>query len=81
VVHNSRPVGTLGRDYHRSYRYMQRKWKSLLPIETPVVPITRFGFPLVRHRLRSLVSSRPRSNDQVSEDRRGRLIAQELGYE
>jgi len=52
VVHNSNPVETLSGAYSDAYRYMQGKWKESLPVPTTVVPVTRFGYPLMRYKLR-----------------------------
>lgn len=53
VVHNSRRVRTLAGAYTTSYRYMQRKWRSRLPIPTSVIALTRLGIPLLNHRVRT----------------------------
>jgi hypothetical protein len=60
VVHNSRPVASLGGAYSRAYRYMQKKWRDRLPIQTLIVPIARSGVPLLRARMRSLWTRRAR---------------------
>lgn len=52
VVHNSLPVDRLDRGYWAAYRHLQRKWKRLLPLQTPVRPVTRFAAPLWRRELR-----------------------------
>ena len=81
VVHNSQPVRWLDKHFHKAYRYMKQKWADELPLHTCVVDVTRTGWPLCRHRLRSVkkrvftqVSWRPRLADPS-------LIAQSLGYE
>jgi hypothetical protein len=51
LVHNSRPVERLDSAFGAAYRYLQRKWRGRLPIQTCTVPITRSGWPLLRHRL------------------------------
>jgi len=48
VVHNSLPVRELGSSYRLAYRYMRCKWKAKLPILTPILPITRTEWPLVK---------------------------------
>lgn len=83
VVHNSRRVKTLLGAYAKAYRYMRRKWHSTLPIPTTVVPVTRFGYPLIRAALRRVVRNRlngrqaPVSPAKVS----GPVVARQLGYE
>lgn len=54
VVHNSQPVRRLDDGYITAYRYMQRKWRHRLPLDTLIAPITRWGLPLYRVRLRLL---------------------------
>jgi hypothetical protein len=80
VVHNSLPVTRLDGSYCRAYRHMQRKWRGRLPIKTTVVPITRWGWPLlswqVRRRIRSL-RERPATERCASPAG----VARELGYE
>lgn len=49
VVHNSLPRIKLGLSYVKAYRYMQRKWRSQLPIYTTVLTVTRSGWPLIRY--------------------------------
>ena len=80
VVHNSLPVSRLDGSYCRAYRYMQRKWKARLPIETTVVPITRFGWPLLSWRVRNWIrgSRRSQGTQRCASPAR---VAQELGYE
>jgi len=78
VVHNSRPVKTLAGAYTAAYRFMARKWVARLPIATTVVPLTRFGYPLYRHRLRAYLRKRaPRALERES----GPQIARRLGFE
>jgi len=82
VVHNSRshprPVNA---DYARGYRYMRRKWAHRLPVRTSVIPITRTGWPLIRHLLRQELSllrhGWPPARPRVDPDK----IAARLGYE
>lgn len=82
VIHNSRPVRRLDRKYYNAYRYMQHKWRSRLPLQTTVMPITRYGWPLIRHwthatkhRLLGEFDRFGRRHDSPA------MLAQELGYE
>ncbi|MFH1371548.1 MAG: glycosyltransferase [Planctomycetota bacterium] len=81
IIHNSTAVVWLDRSYGRAYRYMQRKWKAKLPIETTVVPITRYGWPLFRKRIcafkRNTLERRPIAIKYESPQ----VIAMRLGYE
>lgn len=51
-IHNDRYHGALGPDYSACYRYMQRKWAAVLPIQTPVSKVTRSGLHLIRQNWR-----------------------------
>lgn len=47
AIHHSRPVVRLDAGYRRAYRYMQRKWRAVLPIPNLVCPIARSSLPLL----------------------------------
>lgn len=83
VVHNSRRVKTLFGAYARAYRYMQRKWRNTLPIQTTVVPVTKFGYPLFRAALRRVVRNRliSRQAPVAATRTSGPVLARRLGYE
>jgi hypothetical protein len=55
VIHNCRRSMQPDRHYIAAYQYMQRKWRSQLPVWTLVVPLTRWGWPLYRKRLRNRI--------------------------
>ena len=81
VVHNSVPVVSLDRSFRTAYRYMQRKWRAELPIQTTVCRITRSGLPLLAHCLnakRLALLGPPRRPGRHS-DPSG--LACQLGYE
>lgn len=83
VVHNSRPVKSLVGPYTAAYRYMQQKWKDVLPIPTTVVPVTQFAYPLFRTVLRKKVKNwlglyQAPLYKQIEA---GSAIAQRLGFE
>jgi len=80
VIHNCR-VAHLDASYGAAYTYMRRKWSHCLPITNCVVPVTRWGWPLIIQRLRGVLQrvrhradDRPRLLDV-------RQLAVELGYE
>jgi len=82
VVHNSRynprPVD---RHYIAAYRYMQRKWRSELPVPTCVVPITRTGLPLVKHLVRREMKLLKGGRVERSRHPSPAAISKRLGYE
>lgn len=52
VVHNNRPIESLGGGYADAYRYMQAKWSDRLPIATSVCTLSSNPWHLARVRLR-----------------------------
>lgn len=81
VVHNSKPVRTLAGAYTRSYKYMQKKWKTRLPLPTAVVAITRYGYPLIRSKIRKAILRRHVAFDGAGIADSGSEIARRVGYE
>jgi hypothetical protein len=55
-VHNTAGLDFLPVSFWRSYLYLRRKWRAGLPIKTPCTTISRFGWPIVSHTLRSAYS-------------------------
>ncbi|MGL5011060.1 MAG: hypothetical protein ACRC6I_14370, partial [Paracoccaceae bacterium] len=47
-----------GDDYRAAYRFMQTKWRSQLPLRTPITKISRSGLHLIRD-LRAARQSAP----------------------
>lgn len=80
AVHNSVPVRTLRGTYLNAYRYLKKKWAFLLPIRTPIAPITRFELGFWRAEWRRL-RGRIRGAGRPPERRDARQVAQILGYE
>lgn len=81
VIHDTVPVPSLAGGYTRSYRFIQRKWRRRLPIQTTMGPVTRSGLPLLRARIRHWWhfghlrnEPPPRVPDVVA-------LARQLGYE
>ena len=50
VVHNSKAIFWLGRDYKQSYKYVSEKWQAQLPIHTPCCVVHKFPWPLYKKR-------------------------------
>ena len=80
AVHNSVPVRTLRGYYLKAYRYLKRKWAFMLPIRTPIAPITRFELGFWRAEWRRL-RTRIRNSRRPKERCDARLVARSLGYE
>jgi hypothetical protein len=81
VIHNSLPVKTLKSDYEAAYRFMQRKWRHRLPLQSLIVPITRTLWPLRKRKIRALKRRfmGPKYVTQRHPD--PAALAHELGYE
>lgn len=47
-IHNDRFHGALGPDFTAAYKAMQRKWRDLLPLRSPITKISRSGLHLIR---------------------------------
>ncbi|MGZ8172766.1 glycosyltransferase [Methylobacter sp.] len=80
AVHNSVPVRTLRGYYLDAYRYLKNKWAFMLPIRTPIAPITRYELGFWRaewRRLRTRITNAKRPVQR----RDARLVARSLGYE
>lgn len=81
VVHNSRTVPQLNRGYVEAYRYMRRKWSKRLPLQTCVLPVTRFGWPLRRYRARVALNLMLRRVVVHPRHAAPQVLSQHLGYE
>ena len=80
VIHHSRAVVALDRSYRKAYRYLQRKWRSELPIPNLVCPITRSPLTLLLRdaRIRGKHRGKPRPSEPLDDPS---LIARRLGFE
>lgn len=80
VIHNSLPVKKLGPDYAACYHYMQKKWKQRLPLDTLILPITYWGWPLNTKKIKQYFY-RNHSRGNYSRLHDPSIKAKELGYE
>lgn len=82
VVHNSKRISSLGGEYSRGYRYLQKKWRQELPLHAVCSKITYWGiqyyrirFGLAYRRCLGLLPRRPAGlDDPIS-------VAKRMGYE
>lgn len=79
-IHNDRFHDALGADFDEGYRVMQRKWRDLLPVRTPVIKVSRSGLHLMRDRWKMRRSLHYRVADAVSSDSRPEPIALRCGW-
>jgi hypothetical protein len=82
VIHNSKRIQSLGGDYSRAYRYLQKKWRRELPLNAICSNITPWGieymrirFSLAYRRYLGLLPNRIAGLDNA------KSIAKKLGYE
>ena len=80
VIHHSRPVAQYGGGYRQAYRYMQRKWRSELPIPNPVARIERSIIPLLIRDLKKRLRRLGRGRGDVPQSDPAE-IARTLGFE
>jgi len=81
VIHNSRTVPQLDQHYVQAYRYMQRKWQAQLPLQTCVLPVTRFGWPLRKYRMKAAINLLLRRVALYPRHDSPHQLARQLGYE
>ncbi len=79
-IHNDRFHGALGPDFTESYRWMQRKWPGMLPIQTPVTKISRSGLHLMRERWNMRNSHSAREGDAVDTGTPPAELARRCGW-
>jgi hypothetical protein len=80
AIHFSRPVTGLGGAYSDAYRYLQRKYRSSLPIPTLIADLETLPFRLWLQNFRLRWQARGRSA-RLDPSGDPRAIAQRLGYE
>lgn len=77
VVHNNRPIISLGGGYLAAYRYARKKWQAKLPIHTTICALSNNPLPLWRARWRR----RKVTNRGASLQADAREVAKLAGYE
>lgn len=80
AIHHSRAVVALDAGYRAAYRYMQRKWRSELPIPNLVCPVTRGPLMLLKKdaRIRWRHRGKPRPPEPTDDPS---VIARRIGFE
>ncbi len=79
VIHNSLPYLKFDQHFLTCYRYMQKKWKKVLPIKTTVTTITHFGWPLKKRFIKQCFIKNDRSKYHRLNNPAAK--AREIGYE
>jgi hypothetical protein len=80
VIHNSKANVRLDRAYVAAYRFMVRKWKTLLPLPTVIAPLTPNPLPLLLRRARLRYKAIFRSSTMHPRLESPELKARELGF-
>jgi len=62
-IHNSNGQRTLPPSFWTASVYMRRKWARLLPVKTPCITLTRWGWPSLKDRLKTRLSLIPKPED------------------
>lgn len=57
IIHMDTKKLGLGKSYWRSYKYLSKKWQSILPIRTPINEVTKYGFPFFLREVRMLLQT------------------------
>ena len=81
VIHNSKPVISLGKSYWLAYRYTQKKWARALPIPTCIMPITPTNWQRWRYKISIIREKIRRAKQKTGRYDNPKEIAQRLGYE
>lgn len=81
LVHNDSYHDQLRSDFTEAYRYMRRKWSKRLPIQTPVIRVTRHGVNLKVDQLRWWRSNRKRRGMSVTTDVDPKMYSVQCGWE
>jgi hypothetical protein len=80
VIHNDGFKEQLGSDYVAGYRYMQKKWRAELPLETSVVKISWHGLHLLRVRRGNMRTRAVRQERALSIGTDPRIYASLCGW-
>ncbi len=79
-IHNDRYHEALGADFDAAYRFMQRKWKNVLPLRTPITKISRSGLHLMRDHWRNRRSTNFRENMATGTNHDVETLAARCGW-
>lgn len=80
IIHNSKPNTRLDGSYVAAYRFMVRKWRTLLPWPTVIVPLTRNPLRLFFRRARLRYKAILRASTMHPMLESPEIKAEELGF-
>lgn len=81
VIHHSRALVNLGGGFRTAYKYMQRKWKAELPLNTVLGGVQRTMLRLTKQDLGLRWRNRGRKNRPTSRTGSPREISARIGYD
>ncbi len=81
VIHNTKPILQLDPSYVAAYRYMVRKWDTVLPTPTVILPLTRNPLPLMLRKWRLRYKALLRSSTLHGPLEHPEIKARELGFD
>ena len=79
-IHNDRFHEALGPDFAASYRHLQRKWRAMLPLRSPITKISRSGLHLLRDTWKTRQSTGIRAAMAVGTDYAPAELAARCGW-
>lgn len=79
-IHNDRYHPALGRDFADSYHALQRKWRTMLPLRSPITKISWSGLHLLRDTWRARGSEDFREGMAVGTDTHVEVLAARCGW-
>jgi hypothetical protein len=70
----------LGSDFAGCYHYLQRKWRHMLPLRSPITKISRSGLHLWRDQWRGRRSQQFRAGMAVDTSHDPEMLARRCGW-
>lgn len=80
VIHNDGYHEALGSDFAGCYRHLQRKWRHMLPLRSPITKISRSGLHLWRDQWRGRRSQQFRAGMAVDTGHDPEMLARRCGW-
>lgn len=81
LVHNDKFHARLGEDFAQSYKFMRKKWRSRLPIQTTVIELSPYAHTLQLHRFKSWKSVKRRRSLTSPKNADPRIFSRMCGWE
>ena len=78
IIHHDKKKYTLGKSYFEAYKYLKQKYAMNLPINTTILPISRFGLKLRIRELKFKIKRTPPASYNLINPVK---LSKKLGYE